>query len=52
MLNNKVSIAELAERLALRFNIAPNDALIIVKATRDFFIDNINAQNRIIIKRF
>ena len=52
MLNNKVSITELAERLALRFNIAPNDAVTIVKATRDFFIDNINAQNRIVIKRF
>ncbi|GIU21743.1 HU family DNA-binding protein [Shewanella sp. MBTL60-007] len=52
MLNNKVSIAELAKRLALQFNIAPDDAVLIVKATRDFFIENISAQNRILIRRF
>jgi nucleoid DNA-binding protein len=49
---SKVSIPELAERLSERCNIGRKEALLIVKGTRDFFVDNINARNPIEIRGF
>ena len=51
-MSNKVSIPELAERLSLQHNIELKEALLIVKGTRDFFVDNIQARNPIEIRGF
>ncbi|WP_394230737.1 HU family DNA-binding protein [Shewanella colwelliana] len=51
-MSNKVLIPELAERLSLRHNIDYKEALLIVKSTSEFFIDNINARNPIEIRGF
>lgn len=51
-MSNKASIPELAERLSLRHNIDYQEALLIVKSTSEFFIDNINARNPIEIRGF
>ena len=51
-MNVKIHLIDLAQRLSNEFSIPQRDAILIVEATRDFFIESIRAQQRIEIRGF